>query len=250
MSRALVLPVLLVVSGGLACSNGNLATPRLPEDADVRWVLFIGNSHTYVNDLPGMLQSLARLSGTAEVRAEAVAFGGYALQDHWVQGDARRALEQKRWDFVVLQQGPSSLPQSREHLAHWTGKFAPLIRQAGAEPVLYQTWPSAAHRSDAANALVSYRAAAASVAALLAPAGDAFTAIIDEYPEIGPYAADGAHASMRGAYLAALTLLARINGSDPRRLAPRIPGTGTDSVIVRRLQHAAATALERNPARP
>lgn len=248
MLRVCVLFATIAFSGA-ACSGAGPAVLQ-GADSNARKVLFVGNSHTYTNDLPGMLDSLARMSGNAVLRAEAIAFGGYSLEDHWARGDARRALERERWDFVALQQGSSALPESQVHLATWTMKFAPIIRNAGAEAVLYQIWPSATRRMDAANALASYRAAAHSVNAILAPAGDAFTVALDADPAIGLYAADGLHASVRGTYLTALTLLARIDGSDPRRLPKRIPGSNTAPEIVRMLQQAAAGALARNPARP
>src|ERR1043166_4311521 len=53
--------------------------------------------------------SAAEAGGHASVETRTVAPGGFALEDHWTMGDARAALDDGRWDVVVLQQGPSSL---------------------------------------------------------------------------------------------------------------------------------------------
>jgi hypothetical protein len=246
-----VLALAGLAAGGACATSGSGPFGRADAPPDARWVLFIGNSHTYVNDLPVMLHKLARMTGDETLLFEAIAAADFALEDHWNTGPARDALTKYDWDFVVLQQGPSSRPANQLHLLSWTQQFAPLITAAGAEPVLYQIWPDIFNRdNDAANALLSYSNAAAAVDGLLAPAGDAFTAALDADATIGVYGADGLHASVRGSYLAALTILARINTLDPRTLVDSIPDSPTPAAVVHQLQDAAYTALQRNPARP
>jgi hypothetical protein len=213
-------------------------------------VLFVGNSHTYTNDLPAMYRALARLAGDTALRVASLAQPNFALEDHWAVGALQRSLQGSHWEFVVLQQGTSALPASQANLRSWAETLGAAIRAAGAEPVLYQIWPAAARRADADAALTSYWNAAAAVNGLLAPAGDAFTAALAATPPLEPYAADGTHASREGTYLAALVLLERTLGIAPESLPPRIPGGSVDSVRVRRLQAAARVALGRSPARP
>lgn len=237
----------------LACIESPLAptlTPRSPADVTDTWVLFLGNSHTQVNNVPGLVVAIAAQAGHRTLRADVIAYGGAALEDHWSMGTAQFALARYSWNYVVMQQGPSSLPESQVHLRTWTEKFAPLIREANAEPVLYQVWPTTMRRIDAANALTSYTLAAAAVDGILAPAGDAFTEVLDSRPGLQVYSPDGQHGSIFGSYLAALTIASRIVGFDPEDLPPVIPGWPTSPDTVRMLQAAAATALARNPARP
>ncbi len=66
-------------------------------------VLFIGNSYTFVNNLPGLLIELAAHEAKP-IDAEIVAFGGARLADHWTQGQALAAIRRERWDYVVLQE--------------------------------------------------------------------------------------------------------------------------------------------------
>src|SRR5581483_7906932 len=86
-------------------------------------VLFIGNSLTAANDLPAVLQQLA-VAAHRPLTCRAVAFGGYSLEDHWNHGEARRAIAEGGWSFVVLQQGPSALPESRVLLVEYARRFA------------------------------------------------------------------------------------------------------------------------------
>lgn len=244
--RALPAALLLVA----ACLPAVGPSTRTPEVAGDRRVLFVGNSLTYSNDLPEMVQALARAAGDTALRTESIAEPNFALEDHYYVGTVQRTLERSDWEFVVLQQGTSALPASQVHLRSWTVQFAPFIREAGAEPVLYQVWPMTARRFDADAAVTSYFNAAVAVRGIFAPAGDAFTDALTLDPSIGVYSSDGFHPSRRGTYVAALVLLSRLIDVHPESLPPRIPGESTDTTIVRRLQRAAAMALARHPARP
>src|SRR5258706_12559115 len=103
-------------------------------------VLFIGNSLTYTNDLPLVVQAIAKAAGKS-MYVESVTAGGANLEDNWNDGEAPKAISSKKWDVVVLQQGPSSLPESRVNLREGTIIYAELIRKAGGRPALYRVWP-------------------------------------------------------------------------------------------------------------
>lgn len=223
---------------------------HVPVVAGNRRVLFVGNSLTYANGLPAMVQTLARAAGDTALRTASIAEPDFALEDHYYVGTVQRTLERSDWEYVVLQQGTSALPASQQHLRAWTLQFAPLIRAAGAAPVLYQVWPMLSRRFDADAAVTSYLNAAIAVEGIFAPAGDAFTDALALDPDIGVYSSDGLHPSRRGTYVAALVILSRLTGVDPLSLPPTIPGGSTDSATVRLLQRAAVSALERHPARP
>ena len=59
--------------------------------------------------------------------------GGFSLEDHWNQGTAQRRIAEGGWSVVVLQQGPSSLPESQVDLRAWTARFDAVIRTHGSE---------------------------------------------------------------------------------------------------------------------
>ncbi len=212
-------------------------------------VLFIGNSLTYYNDLGEMLVQVAKSGGDNEIRSATVAFPDYALVDHIADGTATRALRENTWEFVVLQQGPSSLPENQVLLADGAKAFDQHIRNAGATPVLFMVWPQSNRARDFPAVLTSYRNAAAEVGGLFAPVGDAWTAAWELDPSVSLYL-DGLHANPSGTYLAALVILHQLRGTDPRSLPRRIPGYPASKATVELLQRAAERAVARNPLRP
>ena len=201
-------PALLLGMLPLGCMTTPALAP-LP-DSGTR-VLFIGNSLTYQNDLPAVLTKVAASAGDT-VHARMVAFANYSLEDHWSAGGALQALRDQRWEFVVMQQGPSSLPDNRAHLATWAARFAPLITAAGAQAVLYQVWPSRARPQDFPGVLVAYRDAADQVGGLFAPAGEAIRAALARTPELPVLDVDGFHPTRLGTLLAAYVIYERLRG--------------------------------------
>jgi len=182
-----------------------------------RRVLFVGNSLTYFHDLPGMVAAISRRGGGAPALAvEAVTLPNASLEDHWARREALRAIERGDWAYVVLQQGPSSLPQSRVSLVAWTKRFAKKIRAAGARPALYMVWPASARSGDFPGVVASYTAAAEAVDGLLLPAGAAWRAAWRRDPELPLYGPDGFHPSPLGTYLAGLVIEAALSGCPPR----------------------------------
>ena len=184
-------------------------------------VLFIGNSLTAANNLPAMVAAIARQRGEA-IECETIAFPDYSLDDHLDRGDAVRAIARGGWSEVVLQQGPSALPESRVLLRAAVRKFDTEVRRAGARTALYMVWPSQARRGDFERVSQSYAMAAADVHALLLPAGDAWRAAWRKDSGLALYGNDGFHPSPMGSYLAALVIYQGLTGQSPVGLPPSL----------------------------
>jgi hypothetical protein len=183
-------------------------------------VLFVGNSLTAVNDLPGTVAQLAQADGQPRPIVQMTAIGGFSLEDHWNRGDAQRAIAGSRWDVVVLQQGPSALPESRQLLIEYARRFAGVIRKAGAKPALYMVWPSSDRRADARGVSQSYRAAAKAVNGLLFAAGDAWSLAMQRRRDLRLYSDDGLHPTIAGTYLAASVVYQGLYDRSPVGLPP------------------------------
>jgi hypothetical protein len=192
----------------LACTDDPPSAPAGPLGGRV---LFIGNSLTYYNDLPAMVRVMADSAGTPLVTGM-VAGGGMSLEDHWTQGDARAMVASRRWDVVVLQQGPSALPSSGANLLEYTVKWAAAIRAAGATPVVYMPWPESYRMSAFDSVSANYRAAAAAVDAELVPGADAWQAAWRRDPSLALYGDDGFHPSRLGTYVVAVAAWSRLTG--------------------------------------
>lgn len=207
-------------------------------------ILFIGNSLTYVNDLPSTLKFVMQLGGQ-EMSVHSVAKPDFALVDHIAGGsDAVSQIQRGGWDFVILQQGPSSLPASRDLLIQGTQQFDQHIRKAGARTALYMVWPDKSRFAFFEDVRVSYKMAADTVGGLFLPAGEAWLAAWVRDASLSLYGSDDFHPSVMGTYLAALVIYERITGGDARELPAAATGqflTIPDSTVQVLLEAAHTT---------
>ncbi len=235
--RPLLCAAALLFTG---CSSGD------PTGANGLRVLFVGNSLTYTNDLPAMVATFAESEELA-FGYKTIAFPNYALQDHWYHSDARSELSEGNWDFVVMQQGPSSLPENQESLRFWAAKFADEARLYGTEPALYMVWPADVNSATFPAVVDSYTLAADAVAGLLLPAGAAWLAAWNLDASLPLYGPDGFHPSETGTYLAALAVFAGLTGSSPVGLPSTLElpagGLTIPASRARLLQDATASVL-------
>ena len=101
-------------------------------------ILFIGNSHTYYNDMPLMVQRRAIECGY-DCRVTMIAHGGWFLAQHAEEPDVRFNILYGGYDYVVLQEhahpfGPvEKFRDAVVRLNRW-------IREAGSTPVIYDIW--------------------------------------------------------------------------------------------------------------
>ena len=176
-------------------------------------ILMLGNSFTYFNDLPEILAALTGWDVVSHTR------GGAYLHEH-LDPTAELGiktlplLRKERFDYVVMQ-GQSQEPfRCRAQFLEAVSGLCPLIRAAGATPVLYATWAykDATQRlSDTglsyadmlAKLTEGYTAAAQANSALLAPVGKAFS---DTRKLLDLYVEDDYHPSQTGSLLAAMTI--------------------------------------------
>jgi hypothetical protein len=166
-------------------------------------VLFIGNSLTYQNDLPAAVRNIAAKDGM-KVITQMIAKPDYALEDHLRDGIAR-TLRKGRWDFVVVQQGPSSMDDSRRLLIRDVQAIAAAVRSPARIAVL-MVWPPRARWAAMDRVAESHRLAADAVQGVLIPAGRALDAELQRDPSAPLFAPDGFHPTQRATEIVALTV--------------------------------------------
>jgi len=218
---------LLLCLGLLLVGCGGAAAPACGSGPCTR-ILFLGNSYTYVNDLPS---TFARPAGSAgrPVEVSSVANGGETLAEHAAASDSLDAIASRRWTYVVLQ-------EQSETPATWPGRTSmyPAVRtlaggieSAGATPMLFMTWahrdglPTAGQADYGAMQLQisnAYLAIARELNVPVAPVGYAWSLVRADHPEIGLWADDGSHPSGAGTYLAACVFYAAIFRASPTGL--------------------------------
>ena len=185
-------------------------------------VLFIGNSYTYSNDLPLMLDSMAAAAGDT-LEWDISAPGGYSLKQHSTDSNTLNKIRQQPWDYVVLQeqsQLPSLHPDSVDSTTIPYALFLDSIIRANhscTQVVFYETWGR--KYGDAANCAAyppvctydgmqlrlkdSYKRMADTCRGIMAPVGDAFRKCIEYDSTVNLYQADFSHPSLEGSFLAA-----------------------------------------------
>ena len=202
--------------------------------AQVTNVLFIGNSYTYVNDLPTMIRSIAISFGDILTKDQSTA-GGSSLNSHTTNTTTLSKMALGTWNYVVIQaqsQEPSFPPSQ---VASQTYPYAKIlvdsIRSANpcSEPVFFMTWGR--KNGDASNCASyppictytgmqqrlreSYMEMADSNKATVAPVGVAWKTVRDSFPLIELYQPDESHPSIYGSYLAACVFYATLYKKSP-----------------------------------
>lgn len=236
-----------VFSGVLALLACLKAATSPPLVGDGTPILFIGNSLTYVNDVPGILQALADSAGES-VAVATVAAPNVALIDHWNDGAARHEIAQRRWAFVVLQQGWTPAGVCRDTLRLAAQRFATPIRDVGARPALFEAWAPRSRPEQQLGTIESYQLAAEDVEGLLLPIAEAWLAVGRRDSTLNLYL-DDIHANAAGSYLAALVMFTRFFDRSPVGLPAHIRTRAGNDVrltpsVARLLQDAAAEVAQ------
>jgi hypothetical protein len=172
-------------------------------------ILFIGNSLTYYNDLPGLVGKIARQDGVKLV-IKSFSKPNYALEDHWIEQQAAAEIKKDRYDYIVLQQGPSALLESRVNLLEYATFFARAARAQGSKVAFYMVWPSSNRSFDFQGVIDSYTQAADSVGGILCPVGKAWLKVWEEKKDFPLYDTDGFHPSEKASLLAAMIIYGKL----------------------------------------
>ena len=187
-------------------------------------ILFLGNSFTFFNDLPKMIGDILHAEVGRSLRGGAYLFQHLDPADE-LYAQTHKLLTEERWDYVVLQDQSRGTITHREEFLQAVRTLCPLIRAAGAKPILYETW---AYR-EGSEILAStgltfeemqqklsdgYAAAAAENDALLAPVGQAFA---KARTTTALYCEDDYHPDVPGSCLAAQIFAAVIRSDQNYR---------------------------------
>jgi hypothetical protein len=168
-------------------------------------ILFVGNSLTYYNDLPSLVSQIAKEDGV-EISYKTIALPNFSIDDHLAGESIPSAFSKDKFDFLIAQQGPSSLPEAQEMLKASAIKLSKICASHKTRLALYMVWPEMSRGFAREDVIVSYTNAAKASNALLCPAGVAWKKAMS-LPLYGP---DGFHPGIHGSVLAALTIYASI----------------------------------------
>ncbi len=168
-------------------------------------ILFVGNSLTYTNDLPNILEQIAAQYGK-KVETESLSYPNYAIIDHLNEGKLQIILEEKSFDYLVVQQGPSSQEEGRKMLIEDGEKLKTLCDKHKIQLVYFMVWTSKSWYQTMDQVIENHTMAAKQNKALLFPVGKVWKAFLEKSPTTNLYDSDGFHPSKAGSFLAALTM--------------------------------------------
>lgn len=176
--------------------------------------IFIGNSFTARNDVPGLIAAMATARGH-RFTSRLFSRGGASLKMHFNAGQALQAIQSSTFDAVVLQE-QSTLPVKNPARFHENVRlFDEPIRAAGARMILYLTWARRHSPKDQAAITDAYTSIGRELGATVAPAGVAWQACLKRHPDITLHDKDDSHPTLAGSYLAACTLFSTLFGESP-----------------------------------
>ena len=208
--------------------------------ADPTNLLFVGNSFTYVNNMPGVVKALA-VANEKVINIEQITKGGYSIAQHAKDPKTLNAIASKKWDIIVFQ-GQSLEPIVGKPNMIKSGKeLADKCKEA--KLMLYLTWAyqteerflKKAKRTSLKNLkneelkslyanmqkllTEGYTALAKEIHAEVVPVGLAWEVSRKRYPDLNLFGKDEYHPSKQGTYLSAIVFYKAIFGKSPENAA-------------------------------
>lgn len=228
-----------------ACALGLLlpAAAAGAAAAPVSSVMFLGNSYTFVNDLPAVFNALCKAGG-AKVRVDSFTMGSCGLVDFYEVpkfNGGKKLLAKGKFDVIVMQD-QSLVPTIRpDWTLKYTRAWGRLAAKVNTRPVYFMTWARCTpgtlepdmYMQDKTTTI--YCQAALRDNVTLVPCGEVWREWHRLYPAETLYESDGSHPNELGAYLNACTFYKVLCGKSPLGLPHK-------------LTHGSATLVDITPA--
>ncbi len=177
-------------------------------------VLFLGNSYTYCNHLPRMVQIIAKAQGR-RLKTDMHATGGASFGSHWQGKKALAKLAGGEWNAVVLQDQSMMPVMAPAQTIRQGGLWVEQVKKKGARPILFMTWARQGQPKMQEKLTETYCRLAHAGGAEVAPVGLAWARVLREKPKLVLHTKDRSHPSQLGSYLAACVMFATICNASP-----------------------------------
>ena len=186
----------------IACNKIEVHPDPVVNDPGEIQVLFIGNSLTYTNDLPALLASHAK-ANDVKLTARSIALPNYALLDHLAENNIVNALKNTKFNYIIVQQGPSSQAEGRASLIEGATQLKALADKNGAKLCIFMVWPAFSNYGTFDGVIKNHSDAAQMTNSILCPVGLAWKEFIDKTNDLSYYGPDLFHPSLKGSKVAA-----------------------------------------------
>lgn len=196
-------------------------------------VLFIGNSYTHYNNMPKILEEMAKSKGM-NVDIQMDAKSNHTFEMHAQRPELYQSIKKNKWDYVVIQGFSRELAQDTAAIDSLS---LPYIKQildsvyannSCTNVFMYQTWAyqngfqqdslpiNWDYQTMSDRVHYGYNYVADKFNLAVVPVGKAWEAIRTNYPEIKLYQEDLQHPTVTGSYLTAACFYAALFRSQPK----------------------------------
>ena len=212
-------------------------------------VLFLGNSYTYVNNLPQIVADVATSMGDTLI-FDSNTPGGYSLSGHLTDSISQSKIAEGHWDYIVLQE-QSQMPAMQNYSnffngAHQLCNYINLYNPC-ARTMFYMTWgreqgdsfycaswpPVCTYEGMDSLLHLRYMEIALYNNADVSPVGAVWRYVRQNYPGIVLYQSDGSHPSVAGSYIAACCFYTALFKKDPTLITYNCTLSQSDAAVIR-----------------
>ncbi len=172
-------------------------------------LLFIGNSHTYYNDMPSLVTSLLEATGE-RCHTTMLTRGGKGLTFHMTEPSVLFNIRHGGYDTVIAQDRGASFDAAL--LAEGAEALCNISTEAGSRFLLFMPWVPRDARSSQRGMTEAYLSFARKHGCRFAPCGEVFTRLLTTLHTDELYREDGNHATPLGSYAAAVTIFYTVTG--------------------------------------
>lgn len=206
-------------------------------------VLFIGNSFTFMNDMPETFKKIAKSNGK-EVYVDKSTKGGADWKYHASNPQTYKKIKSKDWDYIVVQAKSWEPTESKEYIELNTipygQKLMDSIREysPNSRIILYMTWGYKNGRENTVGCedfygmystlYKSYLSFADLYSVAVSPVGQVWKNARMEIADTNLYVADNFHPNHNGSYISACTFysaLFRERMDEKTYVAPKVDTT-------------------------
>jgi hypothetical protein len=223
------------------------ATPVSPPAGTDIALLFMGNSHTSVNNVPAMVEAMVRAANPGKTVAAVLAPTSLFLEERSMDEANLLSVRGSAWSAVFLQAQKYSSSGQVSYPTTGAEKLVRESRAVGALPIMFPEW-SRLGFDETVQIYNLHVSIAQREPACVAPVGQAWDLSLQRYPSLVLHNPDGNHSAPAGAFLAALVLAATYTQASPAQV-PYLPDFPVDATTQERLRGVAAETVAAYPPR-
>ena len=180
-------------------------------------VLFIGNSHTYMNDMPEIFRQMMESATGETCDVFMLAYSARSLKWHMEEEyfSERFNILHGGYDYCVIQEQAHPMT-SFDDTEKYAARIIELCKKVGTQPVIFETWAEKVKPENQKEMNRRYHKIAEDNGVIIAPVGEVWEKTLSELEgDADLYFTDGEHASAIGDYLVAMILVKTITGKLP-----------------------------------